>query len=237
MRFVSVAHSSAIFGPFARVEKSPDPFIIGPVSIRVAAIVGLMLSACDLSPRPVELGFWMVPLSFQSPRIGDPITPKEFLVIDQTARREIAAAFQDFEVTVTANRNARFKVQVSPELKDMRMMKRPSTYAGESRAVAGFGGSGSVNFEYVANGAMVFAPEYASRATVIEALGRGLGRVAVHEFLHQLLPKQPLHDAKDSQSYEGNSPALVEGYFGDLHWDIARPWLEARLKKRSSPRP
>ena len=201
-----------------------------------AASLGLALAACDLSPRRVELGFWIAPVSFQSPRIGDPITPAEFMVIDQTARREIMRAFEDFEVLVTPNRAARFKVQVSPELKDMRMMARPGTIAGESRAVAGFGGAGSVNFEYVANGAMVFSPGDASRATVIEALGRGIGRVAVHEFLHQLLPKQPLHDSRDRRSYEGNSPALVEGYFGDLHWDIARPWLEQRLKRKAGPR-
>jgi hypothetical protein len=89
-----------------------------------------------------------------------------------------------------------------------------------------------VNFEYVANGAMVFSPDSASRETVIAALGRGIGRVAIHEFLHQLLPKQPIHDSKDSRSYEGNSPAIVEGYFGELHWDIAEPWLKARLKAR-----
>jgi hypothetical protein len=41
-----------------------------------------------------------------------------------------------------------------------------------------------------------------------------------------------IHDSKDRDSYEGNSPALIEGYFGDLHWDIAGPWLEARLKPR-----
>jgi hypothetical protein len=205
------------------------------VSIRFAAAsLGVALCACDLSPRPVELGFWLLPLSYQSPRIGEPISAVEFAVIDRIARQEIGAAFQDFEVTVTTNRNARFKVEVEPALKDWRRLRGTGNHAGESRAVAGFGGSGAVNFEYVANGAMVFSPESAGRETVIEALGRGIGRVAVHEFLHQLLPKHPIHDSRDSHSYEGNSPALVEGYFGELHWDIARPWLEARLKTKPS---
>ena len=39
-------------------------------------------------------------------------------------------------------------------------------------------------------------------------------------------------DILDPGSYEGNSAAIIEGYFGNLHWDIARPWLEARLKRR-----
>jgi hypothetical protein len=69
---------------------------------------------------------------------------------------------------------------------------------------------------------------------VLAALGRGIGRVAIHEFLHQLLPKGATH-GNDRNSYEGNSPALIEGYFGELHWDIARPWLDARLKRKSTP--
>ena len=148
------------------------------------------------------------------------------------ARAEIADAFKDYDVTVTGNHHARFKVAVLASLKDQRMLRRQSTYAGESRAVAGFGGSGAVNFEYVANGAMVFSPEHAARSTVIEAIGRGIGRVAIHEFLHQLLPKHAIDGSPDPRSYEGNTAAIAEGYYGDLHWDVAGPWLKERLKPR-----
>lgn len=172
-----------------------------------------------------------MPLSYQSPRLGDPITASEFAIIDRVARSEIANAFKEFDVTLTPNRSARFKVEVVPTLKDQRLV-RPGTYAGESRAVAGFGGAGAVNFDYVANGAMVFAPDDASRADMIEAVGRGIGRVAIHEFTHQLLPKQPIDGSRDRNSYEGNTAAAIEGYYGDLHWDIARPWLEKRLKRK-----
>jgi hypothetical protein len=194
-----------------------------------------VLTACER--RPVELGFWIEPQTFQSPRIGEPITAAEYATIDAVARAEIGWAFAGYDVVLSDRRTARFRVAVKPALKDWRMLRRSATYAGESRAVAGFGGSGSVNFEYVANGAMVFSPEDAGRATVIDALGRGIGRVAIHEFLHQLLPKSAIHDSTDARSYEGNSPALVEGYFGDLHWDIAAPWLDARLKNRAAVRP
>jgi hypothetical protein len=182
-------------------------------------------------PRPVELGFWLERVSFSSPRIGGSLSTNDLKTIDAIARSEIEHAFERFDVTVTTNRNARYRVTVLPELKDNRL-RRSGTYAGESRAVAGFGGSGAVNFEFVASGAMVFAPDDADRTAVIEALGRGVGRVAIHEFAHQLLPKKAIHDSRDRDSYEGNSPALIEGYFGDLHWDIAGPWLEARLKRR-----
>ena len=200
------------------------------VSIKFAA-VGCCLLIASCGPRAVELGFWIEPVSFESPRLGGAITENEYQLIDQIARAEIAGAFKDFDISLTANRRARFTVGVMPQLKDWRLL-RPGTYAGESRAIPGFGGSGAVNFVYVANGAMVFAPDDASRDEVIAALGRGLGRVAIHEFLHQLLPKGAVHDSKDRNSYEGNSPAVIEGYFGDLHWGIARPWLDARLKRK-----
>lgn len=195
----------------------------------VAASLCFFLASC--APRPVELGFWLETVSFSSPRIGGSLSTADLTDIDAIARVEIAQAFQQFDVTLTSNRNARYRVVVLPRLRDNRLL-RPGTYAGESRAVAGFGGSGAVNFEYVANGAMVFSPEAADRAAVIAALGRGVGRVAIHEFLHQLLPKAAIHDSRDRGSYEGNSPALIEGYFGGLHWDIADSWLEARLKQR-----
>jgi hypothetical protein len=198
------------------------------VTFTTLALV-LALSACE--PRPVELGFWMEPVTYSSARLGGPISAVELNTIDRIARSEIERAFQRFDVTVTGNQRARFRVAVLPSLRDHRL-QRSGVNAGESRAVAGFGGSGAVNFEFVANGAMVFAPDDASRAEVIAALGRGVGRVAIHEFLHQLLPKFATHDSKDRESYEGNSPALIEGYFGDLHWDIAGPALEARLKRR-----
>jgi hypothetical protein len=201
--------------------------VVGSVSLCLCVSV----AAFSCAPSHVELGFWIEPQSYQSPRIGDPITPAEFAIIDKVARDEMAKAFAPFDVSVTANHSARYKVAVLQRLRDERLI-RGGTYAGESRAVAGFGGSGAVNFEYVANGAMVFSPDYASRATVIEAVGRGLGRVAIHEFLHQLLPKAAIDGSNDVHSYEGNTAAVAEGYFGELHWDIAGPWLRKRLKSR-----
>lgn len=178
-------------------------------------------------------GFWIEAAAYQSPRIGEPLTTAEFESIDHDARIEIASAFADYDVTLNDDHAARYKVAVLPTLTDERL-KRGGTYAGESRAIAGFGGSGAVNFEFIANGAMVIAPESATRAEVIAAIGRGVGRVAIHEFLHQLLPKSPLHDSKDLESFEGNSPALREGYFGELHWGIAQPWLEQKLRRKSA---
>ena len=200
------------------------------MSIRfVTASLCVLAAACG--PRPVELGFWFDPVAYQSPRIGEPISAVELATIDRVAREEIARAFQEFAVTLTSNRNARYRVRVAQELKDDKLI-RGGVVPGKSHAVAGFGGSGSVNFEYVANGAMVFAPADASRPSIIESIGRGIGRVAVHEFAHQLLPKSPIDGSNDPRSYEGGSAATIEGYYGDIHWDIAGPLLEHKIKRR-----
>ena len=68
--------------------------------------------------------------------------------------------------------------------------------------------------------------------TGLVMLEHTLSRRSVGLSPHQLLPKAPIHDSRDSYSYEGNSPALHEGYFEDLHWGIAQPWLERQVGKR-----
>ena len=199
------------------------------MSIRFAtASLCLALAACG--PRDVELGFWFEPVTFTSSRLGAPISNDELAAIETLARAEIARAFQDFDVVLTANRNARYKVNVVQQLQDGRMLRRKVDVAGQSRFIAGLGGSGAVSFNFVASGATVYAPDTADRATVLEALGRAIGRTAVHEFAHQLAPRTPIHDTRVPNSYENGTTSAAQ-YFGDMDWDIARPELEQRLKR------
>jgi hypothetical protein len=60
-------------------------------------------------------------------------------------------------------------------------------------------------------------------------MGRGIGRVAVHEFMHQILGASIGHDDTDSNSYEYGNPERRSQYYGDLHWTVALPLLEQRL--------
>lgn len=207
--------------PMSLAEKDPRPLF-------VAASLGLLAAACG--PRAVEVGFWFEPVTFASPRLGAPISAGELAAIETLARAEIVKAFQDFDVTLTGNRHARFKVAVLQRLRDERML-RQADVAGQSRVLRGFGGSGAVSFHFVASAATVFAPESADRATLIEAVGRGIGRTAVHEIAHQLAPDTPIHATRNPNSYE-NGTASAGQYFGDMGWDIARPELERRLIRR-----
>ena len=82
--------------------------------------------------------------------------------------------------------------------------------AGQSRVLSGFGGAGAVSFYFVANGATVYSPETADRAAVLEALGRAIGRTAVHEFAHLLAAKTPIHDTRDANSYENGTSSAAQ---------------------------
>ena len=107
--------------------------------------------------------------------------------------------------------------------------------SGESRAIAGLGGQGAVHFRLLANNAIAHSAADAGRDTMIAAIGRGIGRAAVHEFAHQFLGgTAPIHDSTDIRSYEYRSADRREQYYGEMHWDIARPLLERRVGIRNT---
>jgi hypothetical protein len=60
-------------------------------------------------------------------------------------------------------------------------------------------------------------------------MGRGVGRVAIHEFAHQILGVADIHNTDDQDSYEYPSPDRPSQYYGDLHWTHAWPLLQKRL--------
>jgi hypothetical protein len=87
----------------------------------------------------------------------------------------------------------------------------------------------TVSFATLASQAIVYAPPEAARAEIVDGIGRGLGRAAVHEFAHQILPHVPIHDTDDEHSYEHWSSNREAQYYGPMRWDVARPFLEKRL--------
>jgi len=66
---------------------------------------------------------------------------------------------------------------------------------------------------------------------MIEGIGRGVGRVAAHEFAHEILGAVPLHNNLDESSYEYPSPNRAAQYYGELHWTTAGPLLRQKLGK------
>ena len=169
-------------------------------------------------PAGAEAGFWFERVTFRSARLGGAMTTADLAAIEDVARGELARAFAGLPIRVTARRAATYRVRVVQAVHDPRMRGRWGV-AGASHAVPGLGGRGEVSFDFLAGGATAMAPEQATRAAIVAAIGRGIGRTAVHEFTHQLLPQAPIHDSRDVRSYEFDSAARREQYFGEMHWD------------------
>ena len=91
------------------------------------------------------------------------------------------------------------------------------------------GGLGVVDFEVLSSYAISNAPPGADRASIIEGIGPGIGRVAAHEFAHQLLAGVNIHASRDVASYEYARVDRVAQFYGPIHWDVARPFLLKRL--------
>ena len=201
------------------------------VAILIAGAVVYVLASTQSRPAAVEAGFWFDDVRFESARLGGPLAQDEMATIESVARAELREAFHGLPIVFSERHDARYTIRVVQEVRDLRF-KRPVGVAGQSRGIQGFGGSGAVSFDFLANGAMSYAPDDADRAALVAAIGRGVGRTAVHEFTHQLLPRAPIHDSRDEQSYEFRSAARSAQYFGPMRWDLARPLLRQEMTRR-----
>ena len=189
------------------------------------------LVACQ--PVHHTAGFWFEDDAIALPpleaaKIGGPLTVAERESIERTARDEVAGAFSAFDLVVDGDRRAFWRVRVMQEIEPW---PRALPSSGESRPLGPLGGVGAVDFAVVSTTALRFAPSGAPRAAIVDAIGRGLGRVAAHEFGHQILGGGP-HNDRDENSYEFGSPDRAARYYGRLQWTTWRAPLEAKLGAR-----
>lgn len=174
-------------------------------------------------------GFWFENVTFDLPhfersRFGSPLTPAERQAIQEAAWAEVTGAFAGLRVAFTADRDAFYRVRVVQEF-------GPGIRgaAGASRVIAPVGGNGAVNFLMLGSQAVTHAPPDADRSAVVAAIGRGIGRAAVHEFLHQMLPRLNIHDSRDAASYEYPFSSRPAQFYGPMRWDIAWRPLQERF--------
>jgi len=199
------------------------------------SIGGYACSAGGISVSTHTIGFWYEADAFLlSPeaveRLGGPISATDERSIEGTSRSEIERAFSELTITLTADDNAFWRVQVVKSLPVRSNRQRPA--AGESLPLGFLGGVGNVGFDFVAAKAIDYAPPDAARPDIIEAIGRGVGRVAVHEFIHQILGTAFSDDYSDDNTYEYGRPDRPSQYYGELHWGTAWPLLQDRIGKR-----
>jgi hypothetical protein len=176
-------------------------------------------------------GFWFADGALTLPdvanRLGGPLTDAEAESIKGSARAELARAFEGLAIAFTESDEAFWRVAVMRSLPPRDHMALP--HAGESLAMGFMGGSGAVDFEFVAYQAVHYAAPGAPRTAVVEGIGRGVGRVAIHEFMHQILGNAIAHNDRDVNSYEYGNPERQSQYYGDLHWTTALPLLRQKL--------
>lgn len=161
---------------------------------------------------------------------GDLLSDQERQAIEQLARRELADAFASVRVAITANRSALWRIAVVRSLPTRASQALPRS--GESIALGPLGGGGTVACDVIVRKAMQFAPEGATRAQLVEPIGRGVGRTAVHELVHQILGASGTHNDTDPDSYEHGSSDRASQFYGTLHWTNALPLLRDKLGLR-----
>jgi len=195
-----------------------------------AALVSACL-ACHADSIPVA-AFWYEDGALTLPRaadtgLGGPLTDHEIESIRQISRNEVEKAFAGLRIVIGETRRGFWHVAVVQDVP--RRSPHPLPSSGESIPLGPLGGYGSVGFVAVTLAAMRYAPADASRQMIVEGIGRGIGRVAAHEFGHQILGPSAAHSDDDESSYEYGSPDRAAQYYGQLHWAKWRPLLQRRL--------
>jgi hypothetical protein len=202
----------------------------------LAAGAALLALAVGSRQSTITAAFWFEPVTYDesepmADRLGGPITDAEMQTIEKVARQELARAYAGLRLAFSDRHDATYRVRVVQRLRNPMAPRGPAS-SGESRRIAGIGGQGAVNFQLLANNAIAYAPADADRAAMIAAIGRGVGRAAVHEYAHLFLGAFPIHDSNDVQSYEYASADRREQYYGDMHWDIAGSVLQQKFGVR-----
>lgn len=214
---------------------------IGPrVVIAVAAVATAVVVVAVAERRSqshvVEAGFWFHDVTFDSQELsakgGGPLSGEERAVVEGLAREEMARAFAPWRIDITGARSAHYRVRVVQALAPRR--GPAAMAAAESHVFGPLGGAGTVSFSTLAALAVGYAPPATTRPQLVDAIGRGIGRVAAHELAHQILPLENFHASRDDTSYDFGAVNRTSQFYGDLHWDLAGPWLEAALGRRAA---
>ena len=160
-------------------------------------------------------------------RLGGALTPLEVHAIKRVSRVEIERAFSGLRIVVIDDRTGLWRVQVLPVLTVGR--RRVFPVAGASVGLGMLGGRASLGFNTLTANAVHYAPPDATRQHIVEGIGRGVGRAAVHEFAHLITGGLGLDNRTDKNSYEYFSADRASQYYGELHWAAAGPIVRERI--------
>jgi hypothetical protein len=213
------------------------------VLIGASAVVVVTLASAVITWRAssatIAAGFWWDDAPFvmsadDATKMGGPLSALELARVEQISRDEVRRAYADLRINVTTRRSAFWRVAVvgTPLTTTRNRTTYPFSFAGESRVFGPLGGSGSVAFAILAHNAIGYAPAGTSRQQIVDAIGRGIGRAAVHELAHQALGLDNLSyldNRTDTDSYEYANADRASQYYGDLRWTTASDVLREKF--------
>jgi hypothetical protein len=215
-------------------RRVPTTILIGAIAVLVVTVTSAAI-AWRASNATIAAGFWWpdTPLLLSADdarKVGGPLTADELRSIEATARGEVRRAYAGLRIDITERRDAFWRVAVvgAPLTVTRNRTTYPFSFAGESRVFGPLGGSGSVAFAILAHNAIEYAPSGASRRQIVDGIGRGIGRAAVHEFAHQAVGLDnlsSLDNRTDSNSYEYANADRPSQFYGELRWTSAWPVL------------
>jgi len=164
--------------------------------------------------------------------LGGPLTDGDRQTIRAVSRVEVEQAFAGLRVRFVDGHRAFWRIRVVSSIVPRTMNDRAMlSAAGTSYTFGPLGGGGFLNFTTLALKAVLYRPPGASREELVAAIGRGIGRSAVHEFTHLMLGADSRHSG-DESTYEFESADRISQYYGQLRWADARPLLEQKLGAR-----
>jgi hypothetical protein len=166
--------------------------------------------------------------------LGGPLTRADAARIEELAREEVARAFTGLRLRFVDTGRAFWRIRVLASFAPPTFSGRPRVNtAGASYPFGALGGGGFLSFATLAIKAVVYAPPGVSREHMVAAIGRGIGRSAVHEFTHLMLGGSAIH-SDDQNSYEFETADRPGQYYGEVRWGKAWPLLERKLGRESS---
>jgi hypothetical protein len=219
-------------------HRVPTTILIGAIAVLVVTVTSAVI-AWRASNATIAGGFWWAdtPLLLSADdarKVGGPLTADELRSIEAISRHEVRRAYAGLRISITDRRQAFWRVAVvgAPLTVTRNRTTYPFSFAGQSRVFGPLGGSGSVAFAILAHNAIEHAPPGASRQQILEGIGKGVGRAAVHEFAHQALGLDNLSfldNRTDPDSYEYGNADRRSQYYGELRWTTAWPVLREKF--------
>jgi hypothetical protein len=214
------------------VREIPASISVALIAVTVTAAVFSVVSS-RASTASLSVGFRFERSSIVLPpaaaaSLGGPLSGDEIQTIERIARRELARAYAGTRLSIGDTADAFWHIDVRNTI---RGAGRAIPNAGHAVVLGPLGGLAEVNFTVLATSAIRLAPPGASRAAIVEGIGRGVGRAAVHELAHQIVSTAAMDNRTDPDSYEYSSFSRPSQYYGELHWAGAWPILVRKVGK------